>query len=210
MPIITDYKIGVKREVVTALKPVFGPNYPDPNLASKIYVGLEFPMEEIRYPAIYVTYNEGPIENVGIGHYEVDDQLRIIDHFKFRGTLNFNVLALKPIDRDMLSAGLIQMLTVGRNNPVFKDFHEQIMDGDWVSLHIMKDYITPSGEVTAPVPWNDDEMQIYSNSYSVAIFGEFIGDAQTGDLIQIGQVNIYPYRKGSAIPQGVSDPAPWE
>ena len=210
MAIVTDYKIGVKREVVNALKPVFGPSYPDSNLAGKVYVGLEYPLEQINYPAIFVTFTEGPIQSVGVGHYELDEEKRIFSHFKFKGTLNFNVIALNPVDRDMLSAGLVQMLTIGRHYPHFKDFFNQIMDADWVALQPLTDEITPNGENIAPVPWGNDEQQAYINSYSIQVFGEFVGDAEDGGLIQISQVNVYPYRPDSPLPQGTPDPAPWE
>lgn len=72
MSINTDYKIGLKREVVNALKPMFGSQFEYEDLRNHVFVGLEYPMKPIQYPAIYITFQEEELRNAGIGHVETD------------------------------------------------------------------------------------------------------------------------------------------
>lgn len=198
------YPVGIKREVATALRPVFGNNFPIEALRNQIFVGWEYPNKEIRYPAIYITFTEGPIQNVGVGHYEVvrDDQgdPKIARHFKFTGQLNFNVMALTPKDRDEISAALIQIIAMGMITPEFVSFHDEIDDSDYITLALMHDKITPGGQQEGTVPWGDDEETVFIATYSVDVFGEFWSDTETGDLIEISEIDLYPYRTGEAKP----------
>jgi hypothetical protein len=68
----TDYKIGLKREIVNALRPMFGDQFEYPDLRNKVFVGLEYPMKRLQYPAIYITFQEAELRNAGIGHVEKD------------------------------------------------------------------------------------------------------------------------------------------
>jgi hypothetical protein len=203
MAITTAYKTGIKKQVVSALKPTFGPTLPDERYRN-IYVGLEFPLEQVHYPAILVTYSEGPIRNVGVGHYEfvVDDNLITakVKHFYFEGSLNFNILALNPTDRDNLSAIVINMLALGKNMPEFLDFWERLETETYVPLRLMTDVIDPGGEQVNEVPWQSEDERLFSNRYSVQVFGEFLSDPDSGDLIEIDTVELFPYEFGTPPP----------
>lgn len=72
MAIQTDYKIGLKREIINALKPIFGDTFGYPELRNRVFVGLEYPMKPVQYPAIFVTYQEDEIRNAGVSHIEYD------------------------------------------------------------------------------------------------------------------------------------------
>jgi len=190
----------LKRELVTDFRQFFGPSYPDPKLANKIRVSLEWPVEQIHYPAIYITYSEGPIRNMGVGHveYDVDDHGFPIQmmHYQFDGQVNFNVLALSPIERDEVGAGLINLLAMNEAIPEFSTFRNEITDGDYIFIVLNTEQITPQGENTAPVPWENENEQIYGNTYSVPIHGEFYSNPDSGELITIADVAVWPYKPG--------------
>jgi hypothetical protein len=200
-----DYKVGIKKEVVSALRPLFdATNYPDPNLAGKISVNLEYPLTEAKYPSIYITYTEGSLQNAGIGHYELetddDGHPVIFYHWIFDGSINFNVLALTPIDRDQASAGLINILALGHNSTEFDGFFTDISDDSYVKLQMLTDKIYPLGENTAPAPWGETDRQVFANTYSVRVFGEFQTEPRTGQLIVVKRVDLYPYRLNEQLP----------
>lgn len=116
MAINNDYTVGIKREVVNALKPVFGTDFGFPELVGKVYVGVDYPMEAIQYPAIFITYSGDTLENAGVSHVEevYDSDSTVIPqlqkHWIFSGRINFNVIALNPLDRDRLAAALVNIL----------------------------------------------------------------------------------------------------
>lgn len=202
--IVYDYKAGLKQQIVDALHMIFNVQLEDERYRN-IFVGWEFPLEAVRYPAIYVNYLEGPIHNVGVGNVEtgVDDNNVPIQayHSSFEGTVNFNVLALNPEDRDNLSAVLINMLQFGRIVPSLKPFYDHIENGQSMLLQFNNDVITPSGEQTQPVPWGNQDELIFGNRYSVRVFGDFYSSTTTGDLITISDVELFPYRD--------DQPPPW-
>jgi hypothetical protein len=184
-----DYKIGVKKEIVSALKTAF---------SDKVkYIGLEYPANPVQYPAIFITYVEGPIQNVGVGHIEEleDDYGNTIvaKHSSFTGTVNFNVLGLSPVDRDEVASDLIALLQHGEVIPEYKVFKQELMDADYVSLHLMTDDIAAGGEQVGTLSFGGQDERQYGASYSVQLFGEFYSDAATGDLIRISKVHVWPY-----------------
>lgn len=195
-----DYPMGVKRELVSSLKPFFGNDYPDAEFANKINVSLEWPQDRVHYPSIFVTYTEGPIRNMGVGHveYDYDSNLTPIEyrHYRFDGTVNFNVLALTPLERDRVAAGLMNLLAFNEVIPEFSNFKEEMSDNDYVSLILNTEEITPRGENQTPVPWQNPDEMIFSQTYSVQMHGEFYSNSDTGDLIEIESVGAWPYRPG--------------
>ncbi len=199
-----DYKIGTKREIVTALKPQFGSNFPIEDLRNNVYVGLEYPMEPINYPGIYVTYTERELRNVGIGYRDIeldtDGTPRQYRHWQYAGTLHFNVVALSPLDRDRLASALINMLAFAEVMPEFNTFFSELNDADYVAVTLQTERLIPGGEQVTPAPWGDEDTLVHSVTYSVEVFGEFISDATTGGLIQINSVIVSPYLTGTPPP----------
>ena len=146
------------------------------------------------------------MRNVGISHIEIDDTNSIVKHWRFEGTVNFNIAARSPFERDVISATIVNILAFGEDVPEFQIFHQDIHDYDFVGIKLMTDYITPGGQGVAAVPWNAEDEQLYTSSYSVKLFGEFFTDPQTANLINISKISIYPYTEDMAIPTGSTDP----
>lgn len=211
--LVRDYKVGLKREIERALGGVFGDTYPDPNFRNKVQVHLDFPMQEEAFPAVYLTYQEGQVENVGVGHVEagLDDNGNAaqIRHFRFSGQLMFNIMGRNPLERDTVTEGIINLLSFGRDMPAFKPFYDELFDGQFVKIQVLTDSIQPGGENVITAPWNTEDDRLYTNRYSVPVFGEFWNSPTTGGLIQIETVDLYPYRADQPVPTGSNDPAPW-
>src|SRR3954464_15450657 len=113
-----EYKVGVRREVIEALRKVFGPTYPDPELAGRINVVGEYPRTDITYPMVLVKFSPGRIHNAGIGNYilETDDYgnpMKVL-HWQFQGNLTFEVYAMSPLERDMVITGLVNLFAFGK------------------------------------------------------------------------------------------------
>lgn len=201
----TQYKIGVKREIVGALRKAFGDAYPDPMLANRVSVVAEYPLKEVNYPLVVMHFNPGNITNMGIGHYEVDNSTgdaTIVKRWMFEGSITLTVYALTPMDRDMVILGLLNMFAFGDLIAGFADFWQEIRDYDWVALQINTDHVQEGGDQVVTVPWGDDETPVFSDSLTFEVFGEFFTVPTTGELVQISQVNVYPYQSGAPQPLG--------
>lgn len=207
--LVTDYKYGIKEQVVTAMRPDFGSEYPDPQLAGRVHVLTSYPVTMEQFPAVYVDYIEDRVYNAGVGHKEKDDtdKFREYKHFFFEGSLSFKGLARNPLDRDLLSAGLINI--IGFTPVEFGDFFTRVHDGDFVRIQLNTDTIRNGGDGVVPVEWQGKNERIFTTTYTIRVLGDFYSDSWTGQLIEIDQVGIYPYRLGDPEPTGSSDPAPW-
>lgn len=201
-----QFKIGVKREVVGALEKAFGPNYPDPDFAARVSVVPEYPTKEISYPMVVFHFNPGLIQNTGLANYEIvtldDGEQAVVKRWRFEGSFTLTAYALSAYDRDLLILGLINMFAFGDQIPAFQTFWKEIRDYDWVELQINTDSIQESGDQVVSVPWSDDEIPVFTDSITLQVLGEFYTDPQTGGLVQISRINLFPYRPGMTQPTG--------
>lgn len=197
MVINDDYTIGLKREIVTALEPMFHEDFPITNLRDRVYVGLEYPFSRVQYPAIYISYQETDLRSAGVGHVEQsvgdDGTPTEMRHWYFTGRINFNIMALSPKERDQLGAALVNFIAFGNSDDFFKRFHDQLMDSTYVDLQFLQEIIHPGGEVTGNPPWDTETEMVFGRSYSVDVLGEFYSNKSTGELVRWEHVHIHPY-----------------
>jgi len=202
-----NYTQGVKRAVVSTLEPMMkDPNFPIPELTGNVTVGLEYPLTKASYPAIFITFQESQLRNVGVGNEELviqaDGTPTRVKHWYFIGTINFNILALSPMERDELGSVLINILAFGDTNSWLGRFQKNLMDASYIEVQYLKDIIHPGGEQIGTVPWESTTEMSFGVNYSIDIFGEFYSDPWTGDLIQVEHVELYPYLPGTTPPLG--------
>jgi hypothetical protein len=199
-----SYTTGLKKEIVGALKPAIQTKIVSDAIGRPTDVTWEYPRTAAHYPTIYISYTEGSINNMGLGHYEeaYDSNLTPYryNHWEFTGQINYNILTLNPADRDSLAAALVTILGPGERVPEFKVFYDEIDDADYILIEAQKNVITPGGFTTGDVPWQSPDEQTFAASYHQQIHGEFFTDPSTGDLIQISAVELYPYLQGHNPP----------
>jgi hypothetical protein len=194
--ITTAYKMGLKRQIVHALDPVFGPEFPIPDYRD-IYVGLEYPMTNVQYPSILITYSETELRSVGVGYratdYNETGNRYPYKVFRYQGMVHFNVMALNPLDRDKLSAALVNILAFAEVEDSLVGFVERLRDEKYASLALILDVITPEGEQEGDVPWGNEDEKIFTASYGVPVGGEFTSKPDgTGDLTEIDTIFVDP------------------
>lgn len=198
-----DYTIGLKREIVTALQPMFGNDFPIDQLQNHVFVGLEYPFSHTQYPAIYITYNERELRSAGVGHIEQaeddDGTPYEVRHWMFTGSINFNVMTLSPKERDQLGAALVNILAFDSDG-FLEQFRDHLMDSTYVDLQYLQEIIHPGGEVTGQTPWNSETEMVFGRSYSVDVLGEFYSSRKTGEIIRWEHVQVHPY---------LADGTPW-
>lgn len=210
------YKIGIKEDIINSLRKVFESDYPDQELASRISIVSEYPINEVQYPMVVIRFNSSRLDNIGIGHYELSDDVpysRIL-HWIFEGTLNFTVNALTPLDRDKVIVGLLNLFAFGPDIPVFQNFRDQIMNQEFVTMTLMTDSIQETGDSVTNPSWDQNNELVFTDSLILRVIGEFFTEPTTGNLIEIDTINLYPYQPGQSIPAGSqvgNDPqVPWQ
>jgi hypothetical protein len=200
-----EYKLGVKREVIDALRDALA-TWPDDQLTSPVHVVNEYPVREIAYPMILVKFIEQDIRNIGIGHVERgtnnDGTPYQLLHWQFSGSLQFKIYGRDPLERDIVASGLLNLLAFGSAIPEFQKFSEDINDYDFVAIQLLTDKITPGGDSNESPPWGNPDDMLFTTTYSVQMMGEFFTNPRTGGLVVISRVVAYPYRAGAAVPVG--------
>lgn len=201
------------RQVVNALRKTFDLDYPD-QMFQAVYIGPNFQMTPAKYPAIFVAYQESNIRMIGLGHYldGIDEQGmdRRFRQAIAQGAVQLTVMAQTPLERDTLMDDLMDAIMFGRYAPsVTNTFWNEIVDDDYIWLELITENIQPGGVSSMPAPWQSENDLLFVGSYVIQSKAEFASDSDTGDLVPINKVKVFPYREDQAVPTGSDDPAPW-
>lgn len=182
-----QYKRLVKRTAVGALRTIFSPEYPDPQLKD-LFISTTNPIKREDFPAIIIRFNENIVRNAGVGHEEVvenADQLdQVVRHFYFEGSIQFLLYALSPLDLDILSDSLIELLAFGRLDQLMNKFFSKIYDDidDGYQFAIASDSINGGSEMQSSLDWLPEDILLYQSSYTVRCFGGFYSLLDKGSL----------------------------
>ncbi len=196
-----NYPQGLKRTIVSSLRPLFSqPEFPIDDLRGRVYVGLEYPLTNVQFPAIYVTFQETQLRSVGVGHTEEltseDNLPEFLKHWMFIGSVNFNILALSPEERDQLASALINILVFGDQNSWLNQFQQNVFNSNYIDLQYLQEVIHPGGEQSGQTPWQSETEMVFGVNYAIDVLGEFYSNPLTDELIRIEHVDVFPYRKG--------------
>ena len=182
-----QYKRLVKRTAVSALRTVFSAEYPDPQLVD-LFVSTTNPIKREHFPAIVIRFNEGVVRNAGISHQETitnkDDLVQTVRHFYFEGSIQFLLYALSPLDLDILSDSLIELLAFGGLDRLMNKFFSKIYDDieDGYQFSIASDSINGGAETQSNLDWLPEDVLLYQSSYTVKCFGGFYSLLDKGSL----------------------------
>lgn len=212
------YKVRIKEEIIDALRAAFAEgSFPNRDKIGNVKVTLDYPTDQISYPAIMVELNEREINIAGVGHYELGEnelgQQALLAHWRFNADVRFTIFGLTSADRDMLSSALVNIIAFPGASAAYKKFHTEIYDGEYIDMQIQASQIIPGGDSVLDVPWDDPTRKLYQSTYSIQIMGEFYATHDSGELVNINDVKVYPYRGDQAQPTGSVDPrdtnVPW-
>ena len=192
-----QYKRLLKRTLVGALRSVFSEEYPDPQLRN-LYISTAFPLKREQFPAIIVSYNESHVRNSGVSHFEEiideDYKTRVLRHFMFEGNIEMTCYALSPLDLDILSDSVMELLAFGRIDSLLNKFFEAVYEdiGDSAQISLHSDYMTGLGESTMNTLWDAEDLLVYRTGYSIACSGGFYSTAKEGNLASyVDQIIVY-------------------
>lgn len=201
-----SYKTTINRTIVRGLKDVFTLAYPDSQFQN-LNIATQYPLSETEYPAIICTYREASIPNAGVGHTEYfpapDGSLRKWKHRRFEGTMEFMVYTLSPLDRDILSDALVEVLSFGELDALQNNFFVRVYGDIGVEvgtlglLHqisLNTDRIDAIGESSSIAPWQPEDVLVYTSGYTLECNGGFYNSLRTTPpLGYIQNAIIEPY-----------------
>lgn len=200
------YKTYVKEALIEALTGVFV-SHAD-TLLRGTKITIDFPFDEIDYPAVVVRFYERQIKNAGIGHDEMfpdpNAPGRYIryKHYLYDGDIEFAIYALSSLERDLISDSLVQTLAMADLETYTNNFLARIYSPDPTSepasvdhmINLNTDTISGFGETQAQAPWGPEDVMVYQTAYRVGIFGEFY--SRTPEPFNYGlidRVDTFPY-----------------
>lgn len=214
------YRTYIKETLVEALRETFK-NHPD-SLLKRVKTTVELPTDRSSYPAIIVRYFNRRLNSAGISHHEwvqitpdgYEPKLfQKFKHFMYKGDVEFKILALSSKDRDFLADALVQTIGMAETESYTRSFLNRIYQPN-VDLEAQSKYhfinlatedFSELGDQEGPAPWMEEDLNVYSATFRVPIFGEFYSRLLT-DQAEYGYVTaveIYPW-----IPDIEEEPNP--
>lgn len=155
------------------------------------YVGMEYPMEPLQYPGVWVQFSITSLNRAGVGHeVTVNDgtddnpSWSFVQEWIFQGRVTLAIAATKSLDRDRLSDAIIAMLGFARppdmvlmdptkNTQQAKSLLSVLDENPFLAITLQLDTLIPGGQtVTMGTPWKDDILT-YEDSYSFDCVGQF-------------------------------------
>jgi len=196
----------VNSAFVLGLRAVYDANYRDWEFAN-LKISPQYPLKRIEYPAIVVNFSPGTIMNAGVGHSEVFDDpdgfTRIWGHRRFEGSIEFEMHALSPQDRDILADSLLEILAFGRLDDALIPFFYSVFRGStdpntdatlFNQLMLDTDRIEDGGNSASIAPWQPEDVLVYTTSYTCVLHGGFYNSLPTGDgLVGVSRVRLTGY-----------------
>ena len=180
----TRFKTNVTRQLVQAMRDTMQSNLFQTDFPTGINVVNVYPLTEVQYPAVIVTFLPTNNETAGIGHEEVfndiNGQPRTWQHRRFEGTVSFTAVALDPIDRDVLSDAVVDALSFSHftDSPALAAFFTRMQQtpdaiGTVFQVNLTSDRIIPGGTSVSIAPWQPEDVLLYEEVWSVAVMGGY-------------------------------------
>ena len=155
------------------------------------YVGMEYPMEPLQYPGVWVQFSLTKLDRAGVGHEvtvnigtDDDPVWAFVQEWIFEGRVTISIAATKSLDRDRLSDSIIAMLGFARpmdmvlmdptkNTLQDKSLLSILDENPFLAITLQLDTLIPGGQtVTMGTPWKDDILT-YEDSYAFDCVGQF-------------------------------------
>lgn len=196
---------GVKRSVITALQKALDDQYLDPSGVVQRVVGnieMEYPLEEVKYPGIWVEFSFTEIRRAGIAemHYREETTetgepyaRRAMTGF-FKGTVTLTIVALSSVERDKIADAISNFYLFADVDELSDRFFDSMETDEYIRIIANKDKLTPRGQSTSVgAPWDPNKV-VYQDGYSFDIQGQFYSrrvGART-ELVRLREIVVEP------------------
>lgn len=207
---------SVKRAVVMALRDAL--TSMDMRLDGKrVYVDLEYPMEEAQYPGIWVQFSPTEMKRAGISHelpILIEGEWCLIQEWQFSGRVTLSLAAIKSLDRDRLADQIIANLAFARSPDLiltdpakdikqYKSLQAALSTNPYVSMTLNTDVIYPGGQDVNPgAPWvGGENILVYTDSYAIDLQGQFNVRFNHEGIFTLARIDLDPTQVEEILPQ---------
>ena len=213
---MTGYLRTIKTTAVQAIEQSYQARYPAPDAdggtSVQPHVSIEYPVDEVNYPAIWVDYEGAELRTVGIAYTQMDDQGNAYARWRFAGHVTFTIVALTSNERDLIYDQLIAMTAFAAQSDFPSTFRQVAENAPLVAAVWSFDTVEDRSSAAAPgTPWGTTEV-IYERGFAIQVIGEFVTDPYTQALVNLSEIQVVASMEGFpdstviAIPTGqISD-----
>jgi hypothetical protein len=191
---VSGFLRTIKATAVQAIEQSFVAQYPAPDPEGgrrTVNVSIEYPVEEISYPAVWVDYEGSELRTVGIAYTETDPVSgAVYARWRFAGHVTFTVVALSSNERDMLYDQLVAMTAFAAQSSFTSTFRQVVENAPLVASVWSFDTVEDRPPAAAPgTPWGTMDV-IYERGFALQVIGEFVSDPNTFDLVNLTEIQV--------------------
>ena len=139
-------------------------------------VTIEYPMEEIKWPAVYVQFR--PTKTQWTGLYPDVATVTSVSGSQmnrwgyFEGNIDLQILALRSEERDRLLDGLYNLVLMNPGSPGSTAFYNSLNGNDLLGITILPGTVKALGDTVGPgTPFSPEEL-----TYEASIRIQCVGD----------------------------------
>jgi hypothetical protein len=172
-------------------------------------VTIEYPVEEIEWPAIYVQFRPTVTQYTGlnpdtftavVNNEGVTTGWEQIRHGYFEGAFDLQILAMSSEERDKIWETIINFFMMDGVGPSSSAFYSSIAANDLIGITYAKGSVIQVGDTVSPgTPWSPEELT-YETTLRIKCIGEFYENKYTQTLLPISAVNVTA---------NINVPTPW-
>lgn len=183
----------IKTTAVQAIQQSFRAAYPEPDTGGgqrEVFVSIEYPVEEVNYPAVWVDYEGSELRTVGIAYTETDTSGNAYARWRFAGHVTFTVVAMSSNERDMLYDQLVAMTAFAAQSDFPSAFRQVVENAPLVASIWSFDTVEDRPPAAAPgTPWGTMDV-IYERGFALQVVGEFVSDPSTFGLVTLTEIQV--------------------
>ena len=173
---------GVKVAIVEALNAAFDAlgNRADSttkDLTPKS-VTIEYPMEEVQWPAVFVQFRPTKVQWSGLFPDEFTPIANTVSGTVsragyFEGNIDLQILALRSEERDRLWDGLYNLVLMNPGSPGSAAFYQSLVSNDLIGITLLPSIVGNLGDTVAMgTPFSPEELT-YEASIRIPCVGDF-------------------------------------
>ena len=157
-------------------------------------VTIEYPVEEIEWPAIYLQFRPTVTQYTGLNPNQQiknqDGTYTSYRHGYFEGAFDLQILAMSSEERDRIWDTLTNLIMMNDMAPGSSAFYQSIVDDQLIGLTILPGQIIQIGDtVNAGTPWSAEELT-YEATIRFRCIGEFYEDKYNQNLLPLDQITV--------------------
>lgn len=196
------FTTAVKVAIVEALNDAFDALGPRADSTTKDLtpnsVTIEYPLEEVQWPALYVQFRPSVVRWSGLfpDEYSVASGVTISGSQAisinrtgyFEGNIDLQILAMHSEERDRLWDGLYNLVLMNPASPASQAFYSSLANNDLIGITILPSIVTNMGDaVAAGTPFSPEELT-YEASIRLQCVGDFYETKYDYNLASVTEV----------------------